>query len=130
MCIRDRWNPDRFTQPIVTFANGVNAVDQYTTGATAMTIGDLRTPGFENTNISVIRKFAIGDRASLDLHVDATNALNHSNHLTVDNTVGSVLATSGAGGTAPGQNNNTSFGTWGLTTTEARQLTVALKLNF
>jgi hypothetical protein len=77
----------------------------------------------------VIRKFAIGDRASLDLHVDATNALNHSNHLVVDNTVGSVLTT-GAGGTAPGQNNNTSFGTWGLTTTEARQLTVALKLSF
>jgi hypothetical protein len=124
-----KWNPDRFTQPIVTFPNGVDAVDQYTTGTTPMTIGDFRTPGFENTNISVIRKFAIGDRASLDLHVDATNALNHSNHLVVDNTVGSVLTT-GAGGTAPGQNNNTSFGTWGLTTTEARQLTVALKLSF
>jgi hypothetical protein len=41
-----------------------------------------------------------------------------------------VLSTSGGGGTAPGQNSNTSFGTWGLTTTEARQLTLALRLSF
>jgi hypothetical protein len=124
-----KWNPDRFTQPTVTFANGKSSIDQYTYGATPQTIGDYRTPGLNNTNISVIRKFAVGEWGSLDLHVDATNALNHTNHLAVNNTVGSVTAASG-GGTSLGQNSNTSFGTWGLTTLEARQLTVALKLNF
>jgi trimeric autotransporter adhesin len=125
-----KWNPDRFTQPIVKFANGNVAVDQYTNGTTPMTIGSMRTPGFENTNISVIRKFAIGERTNLDLHVNATNALNHANHYGVNNTVGSVTSTSGASGTAPGQNSNVSFGTWGLTTSEARQLTLALNMNF
>lgn len=125
-----KWNPDRFTQPIVTFGNGTVQPDQYTYGTTAMTMGDYRLPGINNTNISVIRKFAIGDRASLDLHVDATNALNHTNHFGVSNTVGVVTDTSGAGGSAPGQNSNIGFGSWGLNTLEARQLTVALNLNF
>ena len=121
-----KWNPDRFTQPTVTFANGTSSVDQYTNGTTPQTIGDYRTPGLNNTNISVIRKFPLAEWGSLDLHVDATNALNHANHLVVNNTVGSV--TSAGGGL--GQNNNTSFGTYGLTTLEPRQLTLAMKLNF
>jgi hypothetical protein len=51
-----KWNPDQFTQPTVTFANGKSSIDQYTYGATPQTIGDYRTPGLNNTNISVIRK--------------------------------------------------------------------------
>lgn len=95
-----------------------------------MTEGDLRSPIFSNTNISVIRKFALGERASLNLHVDATNAFNRSNFqpYAVNNSVSSIL-TAGGGATV-GQNANSSFGTLSQSFLEPRQLTVTLRLDF
>jgi hypothetical protein len=125
-----KWNPDRFTQPVVQFPNGSFGIDQYTSGSTAIVQGDLRTPIFSNTNISVIRKFALGDWASLNLHVDATNAFNRSNiqPYAINNSVGSIL-TAGGGATV-GQNSNTGFGTLGQNFAEPRQLTLTLRLDF
>jgi hypothetical protein len=125
-----KWNPDRFTQPVVQFPNGSYGVDQYTSGTTSMTEGDMRSPIFANTNISVIRKFAIGERVNLDLHADATNAFNRSNFQAsaVNNGVTSTL-TSGGGATV-GQNANASFGTLGQSFLEPRQLTITMRLEF
>lgn len=125
-----KWNPDRFTQPVVEFPNGSYAVDQYTSGSTAMTEGDLRSPIFSNTNISVIRKFALGERASLNIHADATNAFNRSNFqpYAANTSVSSILAA--GGGATVGQNANASFGTLSQSFLEPRQLTLTLRLDF
>ena len=130
-----KWNLDRWTQPVVQFPNGTYANDQYTNGSSAMTEGDLRNPGFENVNLSVVRKFDFGERVNLELHADATNAFNRTNFLAsgVNNGVSSVL--SPTPGATIGQNANTGFGTlstsgWDGSFMEPRQLTLSLRLNF
>jgi hypothetical protein len=125
-----KWNPDRFAQPVVQFPNGTYGVDQYTSGSTPMNEGDLRSPIFSMTNISVIRKFALGEWGSMDVHVDATNAFNRTQFLPYaeNNSVGSIL--SAGGGANVGQNSNTSFGTLSQSFAEPRQLTITLRLDF
>jgi hypothetical protein len=82
------------------------------------------------TNISVIRKFALGEWGSMDVHVDATNAFNRTQFLPYaeNNSVGSIL--SAGGGANVGQNSNTSFGTLSQSFAEPRQLTITLRLDF
>ncbi|HLH34659.1 MAG TPA: TonB-dependent receptor [Alloacidobacterium sp.] len=135
-----KWNPDRWTQPVVQFPNGTYGPDYlYTTnGSSAMTQGDLRIPAFENVNLSVVRKFNFGERVNLELHADATNAFNHTNFLAseINNGVSPVVSLAGTTpGTAIGQNANTGFGTlstsgWAGSFLEPRQLTLSLQLNF
>jgi hypothetical protein len=116
-----KWNPDAWTAPVVTFPNGKTALDQYTLGTSALAYSDMRTPGIQNVNLSVIKRIPITERVSFELHVNATNAFNHSNHQVVNNTI--TLTTAG-------QNSNAPFGTWGLSTLEARQLFMQATLNF
>ncbi len=132
-----KWNLDRWTEPFVQFPNGTYADDYpYTTnGSSAITEGDLRNPGTENVNLSVVRKFDFGERVNLELHADATNAFNRTNFLasSTNNGVSSVL--SPTPGAAIGQNANTGFGTlstsgWDGSFMEPRQLTLSLRLNF
>jgi hypothetical protein len=97
-----------------------------------MTIGDLRSPIFANTNLSVVRKFGLGERANLNLHVDATNLLNRSNFqaYAINGGVSSILSPSGTGGGAVGQDSNSGFGTLSMSFLEPRQITVSLHLDF
>jgi hypothetical protein len=136
-----KWNPDAWSTPTValTQSNGTikYAQDQYSLGSTPLAFGNMRTPGIQNLNLSVIKKFAITERYSFDLHVNATNALNHSNHqfqsntgVTANNVVTPVTAAATATNTAVGQNSNTAFGSWGLTTLEGRQLVVQANFTF
>jgi trimeric autotransporter adhesin len=127
-----RWNPDRFNQPIVQFPNGSYQVDQYTMGTTSMTEGDLRAPAFINTNLSVTRRFDLGERFRLELHADATNALNRTNFLpsAINNGVSSVLVPDTSTGTKVGQNGNSGYGALGMDFLEPRQITLALRLQF
>ena len=118
-------NPDAWTIPTVTFPNGKVAADQYVLGSTPLDQGNIRTPGVQNVNLSVIKKIPITEQVSFDLHVNATNALNHTNHEVLNNTVGVVTS-----GTGIGQNSNVSFGSLGLTTLEARQLTIQANITF
>jgi len=97
-----KWNPDAWSEPIVTMANGKVFVDQYTLGTTPLSIGYLRTPGITNVNLSVIKRFTIREGLGFDIHVNATNALNHVNHqitIATDNT-NQVNAITTAGSTA------------------------------
>jgi hypothetical protein len=86
-------------------------------------------------NLSVIKIFPITERVSFDLHVNATNALNHTNHtfvsnsgVTANNTVTVNTAPSATNGL--GTNSNNAFGSYGLTTLEARQLTIQANFTF
>jgi hypothetical protein len=127
-----KWNMDRWTQPIVQFPNGTYSTDYYYTsnGASSMTEGDMRSPEFENVNISVVRKFDFGERVNCELHADATNAFNRTNFLpgAINSGVSSVLQPTP--GATIGQNSNTGFGTLGQSFMEPRQLTLSLRLNF
>lgn len=116
-----KWNPDAWSAPVVTFANGKTALDQYTLGTSALAYSNLRTPGIQNVNLGIIKKIPLTERVSFDLHVNATNAFNHTNHQAVNNTI--TLSTSG-------QNTNLPFGTWGLSTLEARQIFIQANLTF
>lgn len=116
-----KWNPDAWSAPVVTFANGKTALDQYTLGTSALAYSNLRTPGIQNVNLGIIKKIPITERVSFDLHVNATNAFNHTNHQAVNNTI--TLSTAG-------QNTNAPFGTWGLSTLEARQIFIQANLTF
>ncbi len=127
-----KWNPDRFSQPVVQFPNGTYQVDQYTEGASSMTQGNLRAPGFANTNLSITRTFDLGERYRLELHADATNAWNRTNFLpnAVNNSVSSVLVPDGSTNTKIGQNGNADYGALGMDLLEPRQITLALRLQF
>jgi hypothetical protein len=137
-----KWNPDAFSTPTVALTNPTTgaityAQDQYAQGSTPLSLGYLRTPGIQNLNLSVIKRIPITERVSFDLHVNATNALNHTNHTFVsnsgvaaNNTVGAITAPAAATNTAVGTNNNNAFGSWGLTTLEARQLTIQANITF
>ncbi|MGC2402816.1 MAG: TonB-dependent receptor, partial [Acidobacteriaceae bacterium] len=89
-----RWNPDRYSQPVVQLPDGTYQVDQYTEGTTSMSMGNLRSPGFSNTNLSITRRFNLGEKLRLEFHADATNAWNQTNILanSVNNGVSSVLS--------------------------------------
>jgi len=132
-----KWNPDAFSEPTVTMANGAVLEDQYNLGSTPITIGSLRTPGVQNVNCSVVKMFPINERMGFELHVNATNALNHANHQMVagnngdnSNYVGAVTCKAGATCVNPGTNSNVKFGSWGLTTLEPRQLTLQANFTF
>ena len=137
-----KWNPDAFSTPTVALTNPTTgaisyAQDQYSLGSTPLSLGNLRTPGIQNLNLSVIKRFAITEGVSFDLHVNATNALNHTNHTfvsntgtTANNTVGAITAPNALTNTALGTNSNNAFGSWGLTTLEARQLTIQANITF
>lgn len=131
-----KWNPDAWTAPTVTFANGGVALDQYVLGTSALTYGNMRTPGVQNLNLSVIKRFPITEGVSFDLHVNATNALNHANHQFVNNaglTANNIVQanTSTKTGAPPiGANNNSGFGGWGLSNLENRQLTIQANFTF
>ena len=125
-----KWNPDAWTAPMITMANGKVFTDQYQNGTTPIAFGFMRTPGVENVNFSVIKRFPITERVAADFHVNATNALNHHNPYTVNNTVTPNTATTGANNSAPGQNTTVQFGSYGLSALEARQLTVQANFTF
>jgi hypothetical protein len=92
----------------------------------------MRTPGVQNLNLSVIKRFPITEGVTFDLHVNATNALNHTNHTFVSNTGGTTNNTFTANTAAGvvGTNANSYFGSYGLTTLEARQLTIQANITF
>jgi hypothetical protein len=125
-----KWNPDAWSTPTVTFANGQSAQDQYSIGSTPLAYGNMRTPGVQNVNLSVIKRIPLTEGVTFDLHINATNALNHTNHQVVNNTVNVTTAAQASTNTAVGQNSNASFGSWGLSALEARQLVVQANITF
>jgi hypothetical protein len=124
------WNPDAFTTQTVTFANGSSAQDLYQVGTTPLAYSNMRTAGFENLNLSVIKKFKITERTDFELHVNATNALNHTNLSVPNNTFTPVTSASSSANSSVGENSNATYGSYPLPTSEARQLTIQGNITF
>ncbi len=127
-----KWNPDRFTTPVVQFPNGKYAVDQYYWGSTGKFMNDLRTPGFRNVNLTVNRQFRLTERVRMELLGEATNLLNATNFNanSVNGSVSTVLVDNAATNTRVGQNSNVNHGSLGLSLYEPRQITLSLRLRF
>src|SRR5262245_15759282 len=117
-----KWNPDAWAAPSMTLPNGTIVADPYTAGTSSLTYGFLRTPGIQNVNLSLIKRIRLTERVGFDLHVNATNAFNHANHNTVNNTVTLDAKT--------GSNANPAFGTWGVSTLNAREIVIQTNLIF
>ena len=127
-----KWNPDRFAPPVVQFPNGRYAVDQYWYGSTAMYVGGLRTPSFQNGNLTVNRQFRIWEGLRMEFHAEATNLLNRTNFSAnaVNGSVSAVLTENPATNTKVGQNSNVNHGSLGLSLFEPRQISLSLRLKF
>jgi hypothetical protein len=106
----------------MTLPNGNIVADPYTAGTSALTYGFLRTPGIQNVNLSLIKRIPVTEKVGLDLQFNATNLLNHANHLTVNNTVTLDART--------GKNANAAYGTWGTATLNAREIVIQTRLNW
>ena len=127
-----KWNPDLFSQPMVTFPNGASAVDQYTWGSTAGYLSWLRTPGFYNVNLTVNRMFKMTERFQMEFLAEATNLMNKSNIQpnVVNNGVSPSTIVDGSTNTKVGQNTNVNFGSLGMSFLDPRQVTLSLRLRF
>ncbi len=127
-----KWNPDRFAPPIVQFPNGKYAVDQYFWASTSKYVDGLRTPGFQNVNLTINRQFRFTERLRMELLGEATNLLNTTsfNPNAVNGSVSPVLVANAATNTKVGQNSNVNHGSMGLNLFEPRQITLSLRLRF
>jgi hypothetical protein len=127
-----KWNPDRYTTPVVQFPNGRYAVDQYWWGSTARYVGGLRTPGFHHVNLTVNRQFNLMERLRLELIGEATNLFNRTNFNpnAVTGGYSAVLVAAPATNTKVGQNSTVNHGSLGLSVFEPRQVTLSLRLRF
>lgn len=127
-----KWNPDRFSVPVVQLPNGKYATDQYQWGTLSMDVGGLRTPGFYNTNLTVTRQFQIRESVRMELMAEATNALNRANFdpNAVSGGVSAILAPNSATNSQAGQNATASSGTLGTNFYEPRQISLSLRLQF
>ena|GEM_PF-419940 len=125
-----RYNPDRFQVPeVVQMPNGLYTVNNTLSGTTSMTEGDLRTFGMALTNISLVRKFDIMEWGKFEIHADATNVFNHTNIMSGANN-GLQVQSIATANKPIGVNSNESWGSFGMTFMEPRQLTLSGKLTF
>jgi len=129
---KTKYNPDRWAAPWATFPNGQYSADWYVGGTTSMAEGDLRTPGYQNVNLSLVRLFDLGEWAKFEIHADATNAFNHSNIQPnqVSASVSPVVLPGTGGGAQIGMNANAGFGGTGLAFMGKRELTLTGKITF
>jgi hypothetical protein len=127
-----KWNPDRYTVPIVQFPNGRYQVDQYWWGSTAAHLGELRSPSFSHMNLTVSRQIRIAEKVQLEFLAEASNFLNQTNFNPsgVSTGYGAILVEDPRTNAKVGQNSSTSFGTMSTNLFEPRNITLSLRLRF
>ncbi|MEN6607458.1 MAG: TonB-dependent receptor [Bryobacteraceae bacterium] len=130
-----RYNPDRFTAPIVQFPNGRYSLDTYAWGTTAKFMDYLRTPYFANVNLTLSRKFRIVEKVHVDVAAEATNLFNRTNFApggTISNVgVTPALTATPATNSRVGNNTNVVFGAQNMSYLyEPRQITLSARLQF
>ncbi len=135
------YNVDAFSGQVVNDPNhpGQYLADAYWWGNAAVTYSGIRTPRRSNLDLSISRAVRITERYALEFSAHATNAFNHpefggliSGSYNVG--LGSINVTpptSSNTNTQLGQGTgSSSFGTYGLSTYDPRQVELGLKLRF
>lgn len=128
-----RYNPDRFTAPMVQFPNGNYAVDSFSWGTLAKFPGYLRTPYFANVNLTVTRRFRITERMQLEFAAEATNLFNRTNFAPggVSTSVSPAAIATSATNTKVGQNTNVVFGAQSQSSLyDPRQIALSARFQF
>ena len=127
-----KYNPDAFQGRVLTAPNGTAITDLFWTGASAIDYGDLRGNGRWNLNASLERTFRVTERLSLDLSIQSTNTLNHTEFRPqINGALGATnLTTSAALGQVPGQGTSGTFGTYTTSTFDPREVLFELKIRF
>jgi hypothetical protein len=131
-----KYNLCAFDGDTVNTPDGSVVPDVYWWGNAASTYGDMRGPGRFNIDMSLKRLFNIRENMVLQLGVDVTNLLNHTEYNaspgpTYQNNLGNTNTVSNpASGLTPGQGTNDAFGTMGVSSFDPRQFVLNLKLRF
>jgi len=127
-----KYNPDAFAGQTVVVANGSRQRDIFWWGTAAFTYNDIRNEPLNNVNFSIQRTFAISERFRLDLQAHAHNFLNHTQFSPSYSTgLGNTeIVTNLANGQLAGAGQSAAFGAHGLSTYDARNIEIVLKLRF
>lgn len=127
-----KYNPDAFAGQTVIVANGSRQRDIFWWGTAAFTYNDIRNEPLNNANVSIQRTFAISERFRPDLQAHAHNFLNHT-QFNPSYAVGlgaTEIVTNLANGQLAGAGQSAGFGAHGLSTDDARNIEIVLKLRF
>jgi trimeric autotransporter adhesin len=114
------FNPYAFTAPVLTTPNPsapgttVNVADPYFYGNAPRLYSALRTPGIDNTDLSIAHDYHITERLNLNLRIDAFNAPNRVQPGTPINSFGTPnLTNTNPGSTGPSNVGYSSSNTFG-----------------
>ena len=128
------FNPDAFRGETLTEANGTNQVNLYWTGNQAIDYGQLRGPGRNNFDISLLRDFAIKERYVVSFSAKVSNALNHTQFLpgSFNMALGSMQTTAvPAQGLLPGFGQSAAtYGSHSMLTFDPRQMILEMRFRF
>jgi hypothetical protein len=130
-----KYSSDAFSGRVVQFANGSLGNDIYYYGTATARYGDFRGNGRFNVNLSVQKEFQLHERLNLQLSAEASNLLNSAQFRPELNAATSSLFTNvspaqAAQGIKPGMIQNDSFGTFGMSTFDPRQIELRLRIRF
>jgi hypothetical protein len=130
-----KYSSDAFSGRTVQFPNGTVGNDIYWYGTAAARYGDIRGFGRFNINLSLQKEFQLRERLNLQLSAEASNLLNSAQfrpelNASSGSTFTSVTAAQLAQGIRPGMVQNDSFGTYGMSTFDPRQVELRLRLRF
>jgi hypothetical protein len=122
-----KYNSCAFQGETLTAPNGSIIANQFWFGNSNETGGDLRGPGRFNLDMSLRRSFSLHERIKLQLSADASNVLNHTEY---SGNFNGGLGNTTLGGATSGYGNSTTFGTFGVTAFDPRQITMNLRVIF
>jgi trimeric autotransporter adhesin len=128
-----KYDLEAFQGQTLTAPNGSTVADLFWVGNSALDYNDFRGNGRWNLNTSMNRTFHATEKVSLDLLVQATNVLNHTEFRSgINRDLGAVNLTSGGSlGMIPGQGQNANFGTYTVSSTyDPREVLFELKVRF
>jgi trimeric autotransporter adhesin len=127
-----KYNPDAFQDRVLTAPNGTIVTDLFWTGTSALDYADLRGNGRWNLNMSLERTFRVTERLSLELSIQSTNTLNHTEFRPqINGALGATnLVSGGSLNQTPGQGQSGTFGTFGTGTFDPREVVFELKFRF
>jgi hypothetical protein len=129
-----KYNPDAFIGETLTTANGGHQSNVYWFGTNAIDYGNLRGPGRNNVDLTLMRDFRIRERYTLSFSANVTNALNHTQFRpgTFNMALGAinVNAIPAQGVTAGEGQSASTFGTHNMVTFDPRQVILELRMRF
>ncbi|MFN0101481.1 MAG: TonB-dependent receptor [Bryobacteraceae bacterium] len=130
-----KYNVDAFSGRTVTLPNGSIVPDVYWWGTSDIRYGDVRGNGRWNANMSLQKEIPIHERVQMQISAEASNLFNNTQFRPVMNagtgaTFTNVTPAQNAQGIRPGMVQNDSFGTWGMSTFDPRQIEFRLRVRF